>query len=131
MEFDSSQPIWLQLVAEFSRRIAVGEWAPGRRIAGVRELALQLGVNPNTVQRAFGELERVSLVQSERTTGRFVTDDPSLVADLRRRAAAEVADDFIRRVTGFGMTLTDAQELIETRWTDADHAIDATTGEGR
>lgn len=130
MEFDSTQPIWLQLVAEFSRRIAVGIWPAGERVAGVRDLAVDLGVNPNTVQRAFGELERDNLVRSERTSGRFVTDDQQLISGLRRRLAAAAADDFVQRGRGFGMTLDDARALLEQRWSndDDDHTHD--TGEG-
>ncbi|GMA41019.1 GntR family transcriptional regulator [Mobilicoccus caccae] len=75
MEFDPARPIWHQLIHEFSRRIVTGEWSPGGRIGGVRELAGELGVNPNTVQRALSELERDGLCRSERTAGRFVTDD--------------------------------------------------------
>ncbi|HIW66539.1 MAG TPA: GntR family transcriptional regulator, partial [Candidatus Dietzia merdigallinarum] len=48
MQFDNSSPIWTQLVAEFSRRIVTGDWAPGEKMPGVRELAADLGVNPNT-----------------------------------------------------------------------------------
>lgn len=128
VEFDNSRPIWLQLVAEFSRRIAVGAWQAGDRIAGVRELALDLGVNPNTVQRAFGELERDGLVRSERTAGRFVTDDPQRITRMRQELATGAADDFIRRGQGFGMTLADAQALIESRWTHDD--TDPTPTEG-
>lgn len=127
MEFDNSRPIWLQLVAEFSRRIAVGAWGSGDRIPGVRELALGLGVNPNTVQRAFGELERDGLVRSERTAGRFVTDDPDRITRMRQALAADAADDFIRRGRGVRMTLADAQALLESRWTH-DHNTDPTEG---
>lgn len=131
MEFDSTQPIWLQLVAEFSRRIAVGLWPAGERVPGVRELAADLGVNPNTVQRAFGELERDSLVRSERTTGRFVTDDGDRISGLRRRLATAAADDFVRRGRGFGMTLDDARALLEQRWSnDIDNHLDGTGREG-
>ena len=76
MEFDATRPIWLQLVAEFSRRIAVGLWPPGHRIPGVRDLAAELNVNPNTVQRSLAELERQSLCYTDRTAGRYVTDRP-------------------------------------------------------
>lgn len=130
MEFDSAQPIWLQLTAEFSRRIAVGQWRVGERIAGVRDLALELGVNPNTVQRAFGELERDRLVRSERASGRYVTDDAELVDDLRRRLASDAADDFIRRARGFGMSPGDAQALIERRWTHGNDPDAPTRGRG-
>ena len=71
MDFDASRPIWLQLREEFTRRIVIGRWAPGKQIPGVRELAVELGVNPNTVQRTLAELERDGLCRSERAVGRF------------------------------------------------------------
>lgn len=120
MEFDSAQPIWLQLVGEFARRIAAGEWQPGSRITAVRELAADLQVNPNTIQRAFGELERQELVRAERTAGRFVTDDDARITALRRRLVADAAEDFSRRAIGVGLSLTDAQHLLAERWDDHD-----------
>lgn len=128
MEFDPTSPIWLQLVAEFSRRIAVGEWEPGGRIVGVRDLALELGVNPNTVQRALAELERAGLCHTERTAGRFVTADADLLAGLRRELAASAADDFIARAHGFGMSKTQAVRFLTERWTD--HDSDTVAAEG-
>lgn len=128
MEFDSTQPIWHQLVGEFSRRIGAGEWQPGARIPAVRELAAELQVNPNTVQRAFGELERDRLVRAERTAGRFVTDDASLIRTLRRQLVAEAADAFAGRAAGVGLTLADAQTLLAERWDDhAAHHPDTDT----
>lgn len=120
MEFDPSRPIWHQLVEEFSRRIVVGHWAPGQRIAGVRDLAGELGVNPNTVQRALAELERDGLCRSVRTAGRFVTDDPIRIRDLRRTLAAGAADDYIQRAHGLGLDLPDATTLLTDRWTTDD-----------
>lgn len=125
MEFDSTQPIWHQLVGEFSRRIGAGEWRPGARIPAVRDLAGELQVNPNTVQRAFAELERDSLVRSERTAGRFVTDDASLISALRRRLVADAADTYARRAFGVGLSLTDAQTLLAERWSDHDRDHEA------
>ncbi|MDO5627032.1 MAG: GntR family transcriptional regulator [Mobilicoccus sp.] len=120
MEFDPSRPIWHQLVQEFSRRIVTGEWASGARIGGVRELAGDLGVNPNTVQRALSELERDGLCRSERTAGRFVTDDETRVRALRRTLAADAADEFITRAKGFGIPRSDATALVTERWADHD-----------
>lgn len=127
MQFDTSSPIWVQLVSEFSRRIVVGEWTTGTRIAGVRELAGQFGVNPNTVQRALAELEREGLCRSERTAGRFVTDDQHRIDDLRIELAGEAADDFISRARGFGMNFTQAQHLIKERWNRHDSDSDTRT----
>ena len=131
MEFDTSSPIWLQLVTEFSRRVATAEWAAGERIPGVRELALQLGVNPNTVQRALTEMERDGLCRSERTSGRFVTDDRLRVSRLRRELAAGAADDYIRISRGLSMDMRDVTALIDERWNEYDNPDhDQTRAEG-
>ncbi len=122
MDFNPSAPIWLQLVEEFSRRIAVGDWEPGQKIAGVRELAGEVGVNPNTVQRSLSELEREGLCRSERTAGRFVTTDTALLTQLRRRLALGVVDDFVHRARGFQITYEDAQALVSERWNNDDRA---------
>lgn len=122
MEFDTSSPIWLQLVSEFSRRIVTGEWGAGEKIPGVRELALQLGVNPNTVQRSLGEMEREGLFRSERTSGRFVTDDRFRITALRRALVTEAADEYIRVGQGLRMEISDALALIDERWSRNDIA---------
>lgn len=128
MDFDTSSPIWLQLVSEFSRRIVTGEWGAGERIPGVRELALQLGVNPNTVQRTLGEMEREGLCRSERTSGRFVTDDRHRISALRRALVTEAADEYIRVGQGLRMEASDALALIDERWSRSDDAHDDRTG---
>lgn len=130
MDFDPTSPIWVQLVAEFSRRIVVGQWAPGDRVPGVRELAADLGVNPNTVQRALSELERSGLARSERTAGRFVTSDESRVDQLRAELAREAADDFVRRARGLRMRHTQARRLLDERWETHEHDPDQTGPEG-
>ncbi|SEE64992.1 GntR family transcriptional regulator [Ruania alba] len=124
MEFDPTSPIWGQLVAEFSRRIVTWTWPPGSRISGVRELAADLSVNPNTVQRALAELERQGLCRSERTSGRFVTSDEARIDALRAELAQEAADDFVRRAQGLGMVPTQALRLIKERWQSDDHHTD-------
>ncbi len=116
MDFDASRPIWLQLREEFSRRIVVGIWSPGAQIPGVRELAAELRVNPNTVQRTLADLERDSLLRSERAVGRFVTDDTARITQLRHDQASVAAAEFIQRARGFGLTQSEAIVLITERW---------------
>lgn len=120
MQIDESRPIWAQLVDEFRRRIAAGEWMPGAKVPSVRELALELGVNPNTVQKALGEVDRLGLTTTERTAGRFVTRDEHAVADGRAVLAASTADGFVAAARGIGMTLAEASDLLALRWTQSD-----------
>ncbi len=122
MEFESSRAIWLQLVQEFTGRIASGRWAPGDRIPGVRELAVELRVNPNTVQRALAELERQGLARAERTAGRFVTSDETVIDEARLSLAAEAADAYVQRARGLGLTLNSARELLARHWPTGEHS---------
>ena len=116
MDVDDSRPIWVQLAAEFRRRIATGAWAPGSRIPSVRELALELGVNPNTVQRALAQIDREELTLTERTSGRFVTEDLEAVTHARTELAAGTTDAFIEAISGIGLDLDQATELLVRRW---------------
>ena len=83
MRFDDTRPIWIQLVEAFSQKIASGQWAPASKIPSVRELAIDAGVNPNTVQRALSRLDADGLTVAERAQGRFVTSDTEAIARAR------------------------------------------------
>lgn len=111
-EFDSARPIYLQLLELITQGIASGTFAPGQKLPGVRELALQYGVNPNTAQRTMAELERQGLVYSERTTGRFVTGDRELIAATRRGIALKQAAAFLHGMDMLGIALTDVPALL-------------------
>ena len=80
-----------QVAEKIMNLIAQGGLAPGERLPSVRNLALDLSVNPNTVQKAFAELERQGLVQSERTSGRFVSIDDQGIEELRK----DISDAYI------------------------------------
>lgn len=116
MHIDDSRPIWAQLVDEFRRRIATAEWPAGAKVPSVRELALELGVNPNTVQKALGEVDRLGLTTTERTAGRFVTLDEAAVATGRNELATASADSFVHQARGIGLSLQEASQLLATRW---------------
>ena len=78
--FDNELPIYTQLVSQIKRAIATGELAPGERMTPVRDLSLEAGVNPNTMQRALQQLEREGLVYSQRGNGRYITEDVAAIA---------------------------------------------------
>ncbi len=92
--FRSELPIYSQLVEKIRLGIVSGELPPGTRLASVRELAAEAGVNPNTMQRALQELEREGLVFSQRTAGRFVTEDVTVIDANKRRLARGQLEGF-------------------------------------
>ena len=85
--FEDGKPIHVQLIDEIVHRIITGAYQPGSRLPSVRELAFEASVNPNTMQRALSSLEESGLIYSERTNGRFVTDNSELI----EKAKADIA----------------------------------------
>jgi GntR family transcriptional regulator len=111
---DAKQPIYLQLIRQIERAILSGEYAPGEKLPPVRELAADASVNPNTMQRALGQLEQVGLVYAKRTLGRFVTEDAELIASLKQKMAKGMIEDFLRKMQEMGVTAEEAAELIRS-----------------
>lgn len=113
MEFElqSSRPIWQQLAEQLSRRIVTGVYAPGSRFPTVRELAAEAGVNPNTMQRALGQLESAGLVSTNRTTGRTVTEDTAVLDAIRAKLAKELIDRYFSEMEALGFPRARAAEM--------------------
>lgn len=86
-EFDNNKPIYLQLLDILKFKIISGELPVGSKLSSVRDMAEEAGVNPNTMQKALVELERENLVYSQRTSGRFVTDDEEKIKLMREEVA--------------------------------------------
>lgn len=111
--FNDSSPIYQQIMEHIKLSIAVGEYNAGEKLMAVRELAALAEVNPNTMQKALSELEREGLLYSQRTSGRFVTDDSSKIADLRNNLANEQIDWFITKMNQLGYTADEAVEQLK------------------
>lgn len=120
MDFDTGTPIWRQLLDDFSRRITSGAWARGSQIPSVRDLSAEYGVNPNTMQKALTELERTGLVASRRGLGRFVTEDAGTVRELGKDLAKTSAHNFITDMKTLGLSLSEAQDLLNSQWKGRD-----------
>ena len=116
MEFDNNRPIYIQLLEDFKLKISSGEWKSGDKMETVRNLAQTYGVNPNTVQRALQELEREGLAKSNRTSGRFITDDEELIEEIGRGAFYRACDDLILVAEELKMTKENSLELLDKYW---------------
>ena len=118
-QFDASRPIYAQLVERLKARILAGTYPPGGHLDSVRDLAAAAGVNPNTMQRALAQLEAEGLVRTERTSGRFVTEDTDLIEQLRASAARNIAADFLEKMRSIGYTPQQAAELLRS-WNETE-----------
>ena len=110
--FRNDLPIYSQLVDKIKLAIVSGALPPGARLASVRELAAEAGVNPNTMQRALQELEREEMVYSQRTSGRFVTEDGAVIERAKRRLAEEQIRGFLEGMAGLGYQKQEILSLL-------------------
>ena len=111
--FSNDAPIYAQLMEQIKVGIVTGSFPPGERLPSVRDLATEAGVNPNTMQRALTELERDGLVYSQRTAGRFVTEDKTMIEQVKRGLARGHIQSFLAAMAGLGMKQEEILELIQ------------------
>lgn len=110
------KPIYLQIVQQVEMLVASGRLAPGDELPAIRVLAEQLIVNPNTVARAYRELEHAGVVEKRRTAGTFVAERGSPLAKQRRlQLLTERADQLLIEAQQLAISLADVVELLEVR----------------
>ncbi len=113
-KLDSDRAIYLQLIEEIQMRIVAGFYQPGSKLPSVRELAAEAAVNPNTMQKAFSELEGSGLIITMRTSGRMVTEDTTMIQDLRKKLASEEVKLFFEKMRQYGFNNQEIVNLIQS-----------------
>lgn len=102
--FNNKTPIYIQIMDSIKKQILSGQLAAGQKMASVRDLAMEMGVNPNTAQKALSQLETESLIITNRTSGRTVTEDTKLIKSMRDDFARGEVLDFLTKMTSIGYT---------------------------
>ena len=121
--FRNDLPIYSQLVEQIKLGIVSGEFSPGQRLASVRDMAMEAGVNPNTMQRALQELEREGMVYSQRTAGRFVTEDSTVIANVKKAFAEEQIQGFLEAMNKLGYSRREIISLLEEKEEETNAAL--------
>jgi len=109
-DIDSQRPVYIQLIEQIQAAIVSEIFNPGDKLPSVRDLAAEAGVNPNTMQKALSELERMNLLYTNRTSGRYITSDTHLISSLKRDSITNEITDFLSRMKQLGY---DPKEVIE------------------
>ncbi len=110
--FNNELPIYLQLIDIYKQKFVREELSDGDQLPSVRDVALLYGVNPNTVQKAFSELDRDGFTKSERTTGRFVTLTQERRRALQEEMAKQYLEDFLEKMRALGIEKKDIHRMI-------------------
>ncbi|MGH4123236.1 MAG: GntR family transcriptional regulator [Clostridium sp.] len=117
-EFNDKTPIYLQIMDLIKMDIVTGKLKSNDKLPSVREMAGNLRVNPNTLQRSYQELERLGIVFTQRGTGTFVGEGKNMVDDLKKEMAKEVIDSFILRMKSLGFTTSEIIESVSNETTE-------------
>ncbi len=110
---DSDRPIFIQIVDRIQMEILSGKYGPGDRLPSVRELAMEAAVNPNTMQKALSELERSGLVYTQRTSGRFITEDQNMIKQLKKDRAKETIEKFLENMQSIGFSKEETLSIMK------------------
>ena len=114
-KFRSDLPIYSQLVEQIKLGIVSGNLLPGERLMSVRDMATEAGVNPNTMQRALQELERDGMVYSQRTAGRFVTENMQVIERAKKKFAEEQVRSFLEAMKKLGYQWEEILALLKEK----------------
>ena len=110
---NSERPIYAQIMERITMDIISSIYAPGAKLPSVRDLAQEAGVNPNTMQKALSELERTGLLFSQRTSGRFITEDLAMIEKTKEDLASIQIKEFLEKMEHIGFTKESTIQLIE------------------
>ncbi|SHG42223.1 transcriptional regulator, GntR family [Thermosyntropha lipolytica DSM 11003] len=113
MDFAADRPIYMQIIEDFKRRMIRGELKTGDKIPSQREYAQMVRVNPNTVQRAYREMENMGLVETLRGQGTFVRVEEEMLMAMKKEMAEEIAERFVREMKDLGFDYEDIKMLVE------------------
>ena len=114
-KFRSDLPIYSQLVEQIKLGIVSAKLLPGERLMSVRDMATEAGVNPNTMQRALQELERDGMVYSQRTAGRFVTENMQVIERAKKKFAEEQIRSFLEAMKKLGYQWEEILALLKEK----------------
>lgn len=108
----TDRPIYIQLMEHIQLLIISGYYKPGDKLPSVREFAAEASVNPNTMQKALSELERAKLIYTNRTSGKFITEDDSMIAVMKQSLAEEEVRKFLDGMKKLGFTKQETLDIL-------------------
>ena len=118
MNFNNNTPIYLQIIKIIKLDIIKGIYKPGDKLLAVRALALNYKVNPNTIAKALSILEEEGLIYTERTNGKFVTNDEEKINNIKKEMAINLTNSYLEEMKNLGISFKETKKYIEGRYDD-------------
>ncbi|MBS4209288.1 GntR family transcriptional regulator [Bacillus sp. FJAT-50079] len=124
-EFIASKPIYIQIAEKIFQQMIRGEIKPGEKLPSVREMAIQSGVNPNTIQRTYTEMERMGVVETKRGQGTFIVENQSIVEELKQTMQREIIEQFVISMRELGLSKEQMKSGLEEFFEEGDQHDDS------
>lgn len=120
VKFNNRDPVYVQVIRHFKEQIAKGLYAPGQEIPSRRELANQLKINPNTVQRAYKEMEEQQLIYTEGNLPSCITKDEDVLKGVRHELISEAVHVFVNSIKSINAPLPEVIELVQQKYEEGE-----------
>jgi DNA-binding transcriptional regulator YhcF (GntR family) len=114
--FNNDVPIYLQIIEHIKILIISNKYLPNEKIPSVRELSLEFNVNPNTIQKALAELENIGLITTERTNGKFVTNNLKIIKQITKETIDNKINEFLNSMKHMGIDKNEVLEILTKRY---------------
>ena len=116
IDFNAAYPIYEQVIEEIKKEIVRGELKAGSKLPSQRKLARRIDVNPNTVQRAYREMEQRGLVETKRGRGTFIKDDDQVMVEIKTEMAETAVFNFIEEMLSLGFKKENILNKVEANF---------------
>ena len=111
---DTGVPVYRQLIDQVQGALASGRLKPGQQLPTVRQLAVDLAINPNTVTRAYREMEIRGLLETQQGTGTFIAEQPAQTSPgIRKRQLDQLVTEMVARAGASGFTLAELESALK------------------
>ena len=111
-DFNNDMPIFLQIIEHIKGLIISNKYSPNEKLMSVREMSMEYGVNPNTIQKALAELENLGLIYTERTLGKYVTADTALINRFKKQYVNDKVQEFFSSMESMGLSKKDVLDIL-------------------
>ena len=110
------EPVYIQIIRNVKQKIVTGELQKGDRMPSRREMAVSINVNPNTVQKAYKEMEEMGIINTIKNNQSTITEDDNLINQIRKDLINEATDVFLEQMKAINVPIDEVKEIISKKY---------------
>ncbi len=114
MKYDNTIPIYIQIIEKIKQDILTGARVQGEKMPSIQDMAVEMGVNQNTMYRVYKDCESLGIIETKRGIGSFVVSDPAIIENLRQEQINRIVQTFITGLKELHFSHAEIQKTLET-----------------